>query len=262
MTSISTTTKTTILALVAAIIIIATGFIDRIPQDPQYHQFADQRSFFDIPNTLNVVSNLFFALIGIAGLFHLCLRRSLVIVKSLYSVYVLFFAALVAIAPGSAYYHWNPDNQSLAWDRLPMTLVFMSFFTIILGERLSPRVAKLIFLPLLIVGIWSIVYWHQSELAGYGDLRPYGLVQYLPMLLIPLILLIFEARFSSDRAIWWFCGFYLIAKGFEVLDHQIFDFLAIISGHSLKHLVASIACLIYLGYLQYRTALDPESQYH
>jgi hypothetical protein len=262
MTSISTTTKTTILALVAAIIIIATGFIDRIPQDPQYHQFADQRSFFDIPNTLNVASNLFFALIGIAGLFHLCLRRSLAIVQSLFSVYVLFFTALVAIAPGSAYYHWNPDNQSLAWDRLPMTLVFMSFFTIIIGERLSPRVAKFIFLPLLILGTWSIIYWHQSELAGYGDLRPYGLVQYLPMLLIPLILLIFEARFSSDRAIWWFCGFYLIAKGFEVLDHQIFDFLAIISGHSLKHLVASIACLIYLGYLRYRTALDPESQYH
>jgi len=260
MTSISSNTKFIILTLVAVISIVATTFVEPIPQDLQYHQFADQRSFFNIPNTLNVVSNLFFALVGIAGLFHLCIRRSLVIVQPLFPAYVLFFAALVAIAPGSAYYHWTPDNQSLAWDRLPMTLVFMSFFTIIIGERLSLRVAKVIFLPLLMVGLWSIVHWYQSELSGYGDLRPYALVQYLPMLLIPLILLISEARFSSDRAIWWFCGFYLIAKGFEVLDHQIFDFLAIISGHSLKHLVASVACLIYLGYLQYRTSLEPESQ--
>lgn len=258
MTSISSNTKSIILTLVAVSSIVATSFVEPIPQDPQYHLFADQRSFFNIPNTLNVVSNLFFALIGIAGLFHLCIRRSLVIVPSLFPAYVVFFAALVAIAPGSAYYHWNLDNQSLAWDRLPMTLVFMSFITIIIGERLSPLVAKFIFLPLLITGVWSIIYWYQSELAGDGDLRPYALVQFLPMLLIPLILLIYETKFSSDRAIWWFCGCYLTAKGFEALDHQIFDFLIIISGHSLKHLAASIACLIYLKYLQYRTVLEAE----
>jgi len=258
MTSIASNIKSIILILVAISSVVATMFVEPIPQDPQYHQFADQRAFFDIPNTLNVVSNLFFALIGIAGLFLLCVRRSLVIVQSLFPVYVLFFAALVAIAPGSAYYHWNPDNQGLAWDRLPMTLVFMSFFTIIIGERLSLRMAKFIFLPLLIVGLWSIVYWYQGESAGHGDLRPYALVQFLPMLLVPLILLIFEAKFSSDRAIWWFGGCYLIAKGFELLDHQIFDILVLISGHSLKHLAASIACLVYLGYLQYRCALDPE----
>ena len=262
MASLSSNTKSIILILIAVSLIVATTFLEPIPQDPQYHQFADQRSFFDIPNTLDVTSNLFFALIGISGLFHLCVRRSLLIVQSLLPVYVLFFVALVAIAPGSVYYHWNLDNQSLAWDRLPMTLVFMSFFSIIIGERVSQRLAKLIFLPLLIVGVWSIVYWYQGESTGHGDLRPYGLVQYLPMLLIPLILLSFKPKFSSDRAIWWFCGCYLIAKGFELLDHQIFDFLGIISGHSLKHLVASIGCLIYLKYLRYRTVLDPELQSH
>ena len=244
--------------LIAISLIVATSFVEPIPQDPQYHEFADQRLFVNIPNTFNVVSNLFFALIGIAGLFHLCVRRSLVIVPSLFPAYVVFFAALVAIAPGSAYYHWNLDNHSLAWDRLPMTLVFMSFLTIIIGERVSLLLAKFIFLPLLIAGVWSIIYWYQSELAGGGDLRPYALVQFLPMLLVPLVLLIFEKKFSFDRAIWWFCGCYLIAKGFEALDQQIFDWLIIISGHSLKHLVASIACLVFLKYLQYRTVLDAE----
>ena len=255
MTSISTTSKTTLLAVITAIITVATGFVDPIPQDPQYHQFADQRVYFYIPNTLNVVSNLLFALIGIIGLMQFCARRSLLVIDSIYTVYIMFFAALVAIAPGSAYYHWMPDNQSLVWDRLPMTIAFMSFFTIILAERLSIKFAKIMFLPLIIAGVLSIVYWHYSELAGEGDLRPYGLVQFLPMLMIPMILLMFKAKYTGDRAIWWFLGWYLAAKVLEIFDGQIYEWLPLISGHSLKHLAASIGCLVFLRYLQYRTAL-------
>ncbi len=255
MTSISTTSKATLLAVITAIITVATGFVDPIPQDPQYHQFADQRVYFDIPNTLNVVSNLLFALIGIIGLMQLCTRRSLLVIDSIYTVYIMFFAALVAIAPGSAYYHWMPDNQSLVWDRLPMTIAFMSFFTIILAERLSLKFAKIMFLPLIIAGVLSIVYWHYSELAGEGDLRPYGLVQFLPMLMIPMILLMFEAKYTGDRAIWWFLGWYLVAKVLEIFDGQIYEWLPLISGHSLKHLAAGIGCLVFLRYLRYRTVL-------
>ncbi len=112
------------------------------------------------------------------------------------------------------------------------------------------------FLPLLIAGVLSIAYWHYSELMGAGDLRFYGLVQFLPMLLIPIILLMFDAKFTRDHALWWFLGCYLIAKGFEAVDEQIFDFLTLISGHSLKHLVASIGCLIYLRYLQFRSLTE------
>jgi hypothetical protein len=255
MTTISSTTKTLILIAVGTSSIVATGFVDPIPQDPQYHQFADQRVYFDIPNALNVVSNLLFALIGIVGLVHLCIRRSLLVIDSIRVVYVTFFAALVAIAPGSAYYHWMPDNQSLVWDRLPMTIAFMSFFTIILAERLSLKFAKITFLPLIIAGVLSIVYWHYSELAGAGDLRPYGLVQFLPMLMIPMILLMFDAKFTGDHAIWWFLGWYLVAKVLEIFDGQIYEWLPFISGHSLKHLAASIGCLVFLRYLRYRTVL-------
>jgi hypothetical protein len=251
----STTAKTIILVVLAASIIIASAFVDPVAQDPQYHQFADQTAYFKIPNTLNVVSNLFFALVGLAGLFSLCIRRSLVVIRSIFPVYVTFFAALVIIAPGSAYYHWMPNNQSLVWDRLPITLAFMSFFTLILAERISLKFSKMIFLPLIITGILSIVYWHYSELAGEGDLRPYGLVQFLPILLIPVILLMFEARFTHDRALWWFLGCYLVAKGFEIFDDQVLDFLVVISGHSLKHLFAGSGCLIYLRYLQIRKNL-------
>jgi hypothetical protein len=260
MTFDATSRKVLILALVTAVIIVASVLVNPVPQDQQYHQFADQRNYFDIPNTLNVTTNLFFALIGFAGLYFLCIRRSLIVVDSIFAVYITFFAALAAVAPGSAYYHWMPDNQSLVWDRLPMTLAFMSFFTIILAERLSLKFARIIFLPLIIVGVLSIVYWHRSELAGNGDLRPYGLVQFLPMLLIPMILLMFEEKFTRVRAIWWFLGWYLVAKIFEILDEQVFESLALISGHSLKHLGAGIGCFIYLRYLQTRSLIGSENQ--
>lgn len=260
MTLNSTSTKVVVLALVTAVVIATSVLVDPVPQDQQYHQFADQRAYFAIPNVLNVATNLFFALIGIIGLYLLWIRRSLVIVDSLFAVYGTFFVALAVIAPGSAYYHWMPDNQSLVWDRLPMTLAFMSFFTITLAERLSLKFARIIFLPLIIVGVLSIVYWHHSELAGNGDLRPYGLVQFLPMLLVPMILLMFDEKFTHGRAIWWFLGWYLVAKIFELLDQQVFEWLGLISGHSLKHLGASIGCFIYLRYLQTRSIIGSENQ--
>ncbi len=255
MKSISNPWKYTILTLVAVILIVLTGFLDPIPQDPQYHRFADQRTYL-IPNALNIASNLLFALAGIAGLYLLCIRRSLVATEFIWSAYFTFFAALIAIAPGSAYYHWLPENQSLVWDRLPMTLAFMSFFTIILAERISRRFAKLVFLPLLIAGFSSILYWSFSELAGAGDLRPYALVQFLPVLMIPLILLMFRPKFTRDRDLWIFLACYLLAKVFETFDYQILESLSIISGHSLKHIVAGIGCLVYLRYLQKRTAIN------
>ena len=251
----SSSIKIFILVVISSISVLATGFVDPIPQNPQYHQFADQRIYFNIPNTLNVVSNLFFALIGVAGLTGLWKGRSLTVINSISVVYATFFISLVAIAPGSAYYHWIPGNQSLVWDRLPISLAFMSFFTITLAERLSLKFAKIMFLPLLLLGALSIVYWHFSELRNNGDLRPYGLVQYLPMLLIPLILLMFKAKFTRDRLIWWFLAWYLIAKVLELFDQQIYEWIPLISGHSLKHLAASIGCMIYLKYLQNRKTI-------
>jgi len=255
MIPVSNQHKYMLLILIGVSLIASTGFIDPIPQDQQYHQFADQRSYLSIPNTLDVISNLLFAMAGIAGLYLLCMRRSLVIVDSLLPAYFTFFAALIAVAPGSAWYHWMPDNQSLVWDRLPMTLAFMSFFTIILGERLSSRVAKLLFLPLLIAGFSSILYWLYSEHAGSGDLRPYALVQFLPMLMIPLILLMFSSKFTRDRDIWILLACYLAAKVFEIFDVQIYQSLSFISGHSLKHIAAGIGCLVYLRYLHKRITI-------
>lgn len=244
--------KHRILIVVSLLTTLVAVIAPRVAQDPLYHQFADLNSFFGIPSTLNVLSSLLFAWIGIDGL-RLLRQNSLCVENGIYPAYPTFFAALVLVAVGSAYYHWHPDNQTLIWDRLLITIAFMSFFSILIAERISLKLARNLFPLLLLLGIASIVYWHLSEQAGRGDLRPYALIQFLPILLTPLILLMLDSRYTRSSDIWWFLAWYLLAKVFEAFDAELLDWLVVISGHSLKHVAAGIGCLIYLRHLRLRT---------
>ena len=226
-----------------------------IPQDTAYHQFAGDLSLLAIPNALNVITNLLFAWAGIEGVYRLVWQNKLVIEEQVRPAYIIFFASLILVALGSGHYHLSPDNQSLVWDRLPMTIAFMSFFTILCAERLSPHRAKQSYPLLLIAGIASIVYWYFSEQAGQGDLRPYVLVQFLPIALTPLILLLFPSNYSRSADIWWLFAWYLFAKLLEWLDLEIHNLLVVISGHNLKHVAAAIGCLIFLRHLRRRIAI-------
>ena len=241
---------------ISLVAVTAMFFIPPIPQDPLYHQFADNNSFLSIPNTLNVLTNLVFAGVGALGLYWLLLRKSLLVLNEIHSAYLLFFAGLILVAIGSGYYHWAPDNLTLIWDRLPMTIAFMAFFSILLAERISIPLARRLLPLLLTAGIASVVYWYYSEQIGQGDLRPYALIQLLPIVLTPLILLMFPSRFTRSADIWWFLVCYLIAKVFEQLDGQLFDWLVVISGHSLKHIAAGIGCLVFLRHLQCRRLIS------
>jgi len=249
-------TRYRILILICVVASIATFLSPRIAQDPLYHQFADQSSLLSIPNALNVLTNLLFGWAGGFGLYRLVLQKSLCIEAGIVLAYFFFFLALVLIAIGSAYYHWSPDNQSLLWDRLPITIVVMSFVTILIAERLSVSLAKKLFPVLLAVGIASIVYWHFSELSGNGDLRPYALVQFLPILLAPFILLMFDSPYDRNADLWWFLAWFLVARICELLDTEIYNWLVLVSGHSLKHITAGIGCLVFLRYLSLRRSRD------
>ena len=234
---------------------VAIFFVPPIAQDPNYHQFADQNTLLSIPNALNVLSNVFFAAVGVVGLLRIIRPNSLALIAALKPAYTLFFAALILVAFGSGYYHWSPDNQTLVWDRLPMTVAFMSLFPVLLAERVCATFARKLFPILVLTGIASIIYWHLSEQVGHGDLRPYALVQFMPMLLIPIILLLFPSRYNRSSDLWWFLLWYLLAKIFEAMDSLIFEWLVVVSGHSLKHIAASIGCLVYLQHLYRRKAV-------
>ena len=235
--------------------VVALFLLPRIPQDPGYHLFADQSDYFSIPNAMNVFSNFLFLWVGIAGCWKLYQGRLTINDLSGY-VYYLFFFSLTLISAGSGYYHWAPSNPTLSWDRLAMALAFMSFFSLILSERVSQALADTAFPILIFAGLMSVGYWHWSEANQVGDLRPYILVQFLPLLLIPFILILFPARFTRSSDLWCFFGCYLLAKILEALDHQIYSFLIFISGHSLKHILAGLGCLVYLRHLMLRERIE------
>ncbi|MGR9051024.1 MAG: ceramidase domain-containing protein, partial [Gammaproteobacteria bacterium] len=209
-----------VLLLLAASVLLG---LPPIAQDPSYHQFADQRRLFGIDHFFNVVSNVPFVIVGALGLADLY-RSPLrgVLIGEMLAAYRLFFFGVALVGIGSAYYHLAPSNATLVFDRLPMTIAFMAFFTVILAEYVSVPKAKALLYPLLILGIFSVVYWHFSEQSGHGDLRLYGLVQFLPLAILPVILTFYPARFSHGSYYWLFFGCYALAKAFEHFDTDIY----------------------------------------
>ena len=236
----------------AAILLISIAGIigmlmaEPIAQDSGYHQFADQRTILGVPNFWNVVSNLPFLVVGVMGLFSLLRSGRIQFIVELKPAYVLFFAGVALVNFGSGYYHLWPDNETLVWDRLPMTFAFMALFAVIIAEFVSLKVSRLVLWPLVVFGVFSVFYWHFTESAGRGDLRLYALVQFLPMLLIPLLLLLFKPRFTLTSGYWALLLAYVLAKVFEYYDEGIFESLGFISGHSLKHIVAALGVFVLL----------------
>ncbi len=241
-----------VLAATAAASLLATLLVDPIPQDVRYYDFADVRAFAGIPNFLNVLSNAGFIIIGAWG-FRFAWRYGNDVTPHTRTAWLVFFAGIAATSVGSGYFHWMPSTETLVWDRLPMTIGFMSFVSIIIAEYFSPQLGKRLLVPLLVTGFASVAYWAWTESLGQGDLRPYALVQFMPMLLIPLVLLMFRERSDIGRYAWWMIGCYFLAKVAEFLDAEVLAAGNVISGHSLKHLFAALspAALLY-GLMQRR----------
>ncbi len=236
-----------IILLIVSIIAIGTiFFLPPIPQDICYHDFSDNRMFWGIANFWNVISNVPFFIAGLMGLFF-SLKYNLSL------AHILFYTGIFCVGLGSAYYHISPSNSTLLWDRLPMTVAFMSFFSIVVSAFINDRVGKKLLMPFIFAGVFSILYWHYSELYGKGDLRFYALVQFLPMLLIPIILILYKG--ANKRTYFLVLLLYAIAKIFEASDNFIFNLSACISGHTIKHLIASMAPIVLLHCKSVKTVL-------
>jgi hypothetical protein len=219
--------------------------LPRIPQPLSYHAFADQRSFLGIPHFADVVSNAPFAIFGLWGLIFLLRYSSVEFQKQFLDrrerwFYVIISIGLFLTAFGSGYYHLDPGNDRLVWDRLPMTIVFMSFVAALIAERISLGVGLWLLPVLLVIGISSVVQWHMSEMRGAGDLRFYGTVQAYSVLFVLLALLL-PTPYTHGLDLLLIAGFYILAKVLEILDKPIFSLGHIVSGHTLKHLAAALA---------------------
>jgi hypothetical protein len=244
--------------------LLALALMGRFPQDPGYHTFADLRVIWGIPHFGDVVSNLAFILVGLHGLW-VALRERGMHGRSPFAdrrervAYLVLFGGVICSGLGSAYYHFEPDNVSLFWDRLPMTIVFAALMSILLSERLSARAGRLALLPALVVALSAVIYWHLSELAGRGDVRFYGLVQFYPLVGGALLLALFRPRYTRGHYFWALFAAYGVAKVCEESDASILDLNGFVSGHSLKHVCAAMGVWILVGMLRKREAFraDP-----
>ena len=220
-----------------------------LPQPLDYHVMADRRTLIGIPNCLNVLSNLPFAIVGLAGLVQTFGRGTFggppFADPWTRWPYAALFAGVTLTALGSSYYHLAPDNARLVWDRLPMTIGFMGLLAALLAERVSVRVSRLLLVPLLAVGASSVGYWYWSELQHAGDLRPYVLVQFGSLLVVVLLLALYPARLPGTAYFVVGLTAYAAAKVLELADQAIFDRGQVVSGHTLKHLAAAggVACI-------------------
>jgi hypothetical protein len=204
-----------------------------IPQDQSYHQFADQRAIVGIPNFWNVVSNLPFLAVGAAGLWRF--RND--------AATTVLFLGIFLTGIGSSYYHWNPNDRTLFWDRLPMTLAFAAILALVVAERVNARAGAILLWPALAIGLFSLLLWLWTD-----DLRLYFWVQFFPGLALLVLFLLCPPKYTGTY--YWIiaAGLYALAKVFEFSDHAIFSMGYLVSGHTLKHLTAAAACFSILRY--------------
>ena len=227
-----------------------------IPQPVEYHDFADQRPFFGIPHFWNVVSNLPFAVIGLVGCIWLVRGRGR---KSAFNepwerlAYFTFFFGEFLTCWGSAYYHAAPSNETLVSDRLVFSLLLTSFFVIVMTEFVNGRVGRALLAPMVLLGLFSVLWWHATELAGRGDLRFYLLVQFYPVAAIPIIIVLFRSRYTLSGMFLLTWVLYGVAKICEVLDRPTYELTGLWSGHTFKHFIAAAATACVLYALRRRT---------
>jgi hypothetical protein len=236
---------------------IAAVVVPAMPQPLSYHAFADCRTFWAIPNFLNVLSNLPFLIGGALGLAIVWNGRGGFLDQREQLPYLIFFLGALLTCFGSAYYHAAPDNPRLVWDRLPMTLGFAGLVSAALAERVDLKLGLRALWPLLLLGVITVLYWYATERAGRGNVIPYFAYQTWSIVAIVWIIVAFPARrYSHGGLLAWAAAWYGLAKIFEMFDLQIYRLLdGTLSGHTIKHVLAAGAVFAVALQLQRRRAL-------
>jgi hypothetical protein len=242
----------TVAAVAAAVLVPA------MPQSIAYHDFADHREAFGIHNFLDAASNAAFLVVGIAGLIVTLGRRA----QFQFSVerwpYVMFFVGVLLTAAGSFYYHLAPDNETLFWDRLPMTIAFMALVCSQIVDRVNLRAGLALLVPMLLLGAATVIYWRATERAGAGNVVPYGILQGYSMLMLLLMAALTPSRYTRGNDLYWVFGWYALSKVLETFDAEVLGIGHVVSGHTLKHLVAAFAGVTVCLMLIRRTLVEAE----
>lgn len=201
-----------------------------------YHAFADQSNWLGIDHAMDVLSNLGFLAVGSWALFLLFGRPDGIEIQNKPALAV-FALSVLATAWCSSYYHLAPDDARLFWDRLPIAVACASLLSLVRSACLvSPQHPRLELIGLCIFAVASVCWWQQT-----GDLRPYLSLQILAIALPPVWQWLY-GRPKAERI--WFAvaiAFYVVAKCVEMADGSILSATTMISGHTIKHVLAACA---------------------
>jgi hypothetical protein len=241
----------TLLSLLAAFLLPA------MPQPLAYHDFADHRELHGVENFLDVASNVAFVLAGLLGLV-VALRPATVFGSGVERwPYAVFFIGVVLTGLGSAYYHLVPGNERLFWDRLPMTIAFMSLVSAQVVDRIDVRKGVTLLVPMLLVGAASVLYWRATERAGAGNVIPYAVLQGYSVVILFLLAWLQPSRYTRGNDVYWVFAGYVLAKLLETFDRPLYELGHVASGHTLKHVAAAVAALIVARMLYLRRLQGP-----
>lgn len=240
--------------LVVAVATLAMAAYGPIEQPAGYHAFADRSTLWGIPHSGDVLSNAGFALVAGWAAAVLWPRRREAAMREGWPGYGLFLAALAATAIGSTFYHLAPDDARLVWDRLPIALACAGLLAAVHVETF--RLHRWIVWGYVAAAVSSVAWWRLTDLRGTGDLRPYLLLQGLPLVLIPLWQWSSGRPLQERRAFGIAVLLYVAAKGFELADRLVYDAAAPLSGHTVKHVLAAVAAAAIIRALSSRAADD------
>jgi hypothetical protein len=233
--------RVVLLAAVAFATVTIALLIPPIRQDPAYHDFADRRVVLGLPYGLNVLSNVAFLLAGVWSLARV--RCAALLPAWERTAGFVFAAGLVLTGLGSAWYHAAPSDATLVWDRLPLSALFPTVFAVVIGDRMSAGAGRALLAPLALGAVASVVWWRATD-----DLRPYVVAQFLPMLLIPLMLALLPGRRPAGPLAAGI-ALYALGKLAELADRGVLGAGGVLSGHTLKHLLAAAAAALIVRWL-------------
>ena len=248
-----------LLALTAAGL-AASVLLPARSQPPEYHDFVDHRELAGVENFLDVTTNAGFLLVALIGFAVVFRPGASFEFPAERWPYAVFFAGMLLTALGSAYYHLAPDNERLFWDRVPMTIAFMSLIAAQIAERVGVRAGLVLLGPMLVVGVGTVVYWLATERVGAGNVVPYAVLQAYAVIALLLITWMYTSRYTRGKDLYWVFAGYVIAKLFETFDREVYGLVGVISGHSLKHLAAAVAGVFVCRMLLRRSLREPASR--
>lgn len=240
-------------------VVIMYTVVGPIEQPLEYHDFADKRTVLGIPYFGDVITNVPFTIVGLWGLIEYFRLRGQGEgrvevagqageggLRNMNFGFLLVFVGLFLTGFGSGYYHLEPTNEALVYDRACMAVALAGLVGAVIEDRARVRVPVWVYLVLLVFGVGSVFYWIWTEHQGGGDLRPYAMVQYGGLATVILILLLWPTRWTHAHWYWIAIGCYVGAKVTEMTDKAIWEVLVVVSGHNIKHVLAALggACLI------------------